>query len=318
MAWLLLAAIAVVTAAPASADVPEGCWEEDRSDELGNITVVVICPPGVGNNPGDGSDESGGGGGNETRECTHRGGPIECETSAGTWNGHCYVKVADPQPEADNPVWGGREPGDGVIIQCTAPDVPALDCDADGGCPGGVSLQWAAAAPGAGPSPAALARQALAQMQLRMGSIGSTPPEGTTASLVGLPIWLWVSDPAPNTTGPITATASDGGVSVTVTATLDRIEYAMVRESGGGTTASTNCAGEAVGGTAYDASYEDAPSPTCGITADQNQRTGTYTITGTAYWTAEWSGGGQTGTIPVDVDNSIQLVVDELQVIQVG
>lgn len=78
------------------------------------------------------------------------------------------------------------------------------------------------------------------------------------------------------------------------------------------------CAGASTPGTPYDATYNDSPSPTCGIIAEQNQRVGTYTITGTAYWTVEWAGGGRTGTIPVDVGNSIQMDVGEAQTIRVG
>lgn len=320
LAWALLASWAIATAAPswADPDVPEGCWTEERAGDDGIITVVVVCPPGVGNNPGGGGgDSGGGGGGSETRECTYRGLTIECETRAGVWNGTCYAKVADPQPAADHPIWGGRT--DGVIVQCTGYDAgDQLDCDADGGCPAGVNLSWAAAAPDATADPAAVARQALASMQLTAGTIGTTGGDMSqpdTMQLIGLPTWLWVENPAPNTVGPISATASDGGVSVTVTAMLDRIEYDM---GDGGTVV---CAGAAAAGTPYDESYGGGPSPTCGYeypSISNDQPGNAYTITATSYWTADWTGGGQTGSIPVELDETTTLRVGEVQVIEVN
>jgi len=154
-------------------------------------------------------------------------------------------------------------------------------------------------------------------MQLRMGDIGSTPPAGGEPAVVGLPIWLWVANPAPNTTGPITASAGRDGVTVTVTATLDRIEYTM-EGADGRLNAQTVCSGGAAPGTPYEPSFGGAPSPTCGFTQADNQKTGSFVITGTAYWVAEWSGGGQQGTIPVTVSNSVAMEVGEVQVVQVN
>lgn len=315
-AGTIIGATAPAQAAP-EVDCPGG-WTETIKQEDGSNWIITRCPGAEGDNPGAG----GGGDGGESaepianRECTY--GPaitVDCQTRAGTWNGTCYVKIADPQPGKDHPVWGDHE--DGVIIQCTAHNASfAEDCDADGGCPAGVSLRWAAGPPDEGPSPAELARRAVAQMQLAMGEIGSTPPEGTTSSLVGMPIWLWVANPAPNTVGPLTVSVTEDGLTVTATATLDRIDYTM--RDGGVTIADVTCAGASAPGTPYEATFDDSPSPNCGVTAAQNQQVGAYTITGTASWTVEWSGGGQTGTIPVDVDNSIHMEVGEAQIIRVG
>lgn len=151
-------------------------------------------------------------------------------------------------------------------------------------------------------------------MQLTMGDIGTTPPAGGDPSLVGLPVWLWVANPAENTTGPITRSASDGGLTVTATATLNRIEYEMRTER---QVLTTTCSGSAAAGTAFAAGMGGQNSPTCGWTGAQNNRTGSGTLTGTAYWTVEWAGGGQAGTIDVPgLDNSVPFEVSELQVIR--
>lgn len=313
----------VSSSAQADLDIPEGCWAEQYKDDRGFVKTTVMCPEGVGTNPGTGDGDDGGGNAEPIadRECTY--GPIltvECQTSAGIWNGTCYVKVADPQPDKDHPVWAGHEDEDGVIIQCTAYDASlAEDCDADGGCPAGVFLRWAAGPPDEGPSPAELASRAVAQMDLDAGDVGITPNNGEPA-IYGFPTWLWVDNPAENTTGPITTNASDGDLTVTATGTLDRIEYAM------GDGGSVTCAGSDAPGTPYDPAYDPpgttganaAHSPTCGYMysdTSAGQPGDAFTITATSYWTVEWSGGGQTGTIPIDLSTTRQHQVAEVQVI---
>lgn len=317
-----LGLIGITTPAHAEPEVPEGCWKEESTNDMGEVQVIVMCPEGVGNNPGAGGGDDGGGNAEPIgdRECTYADViKVECETSAGIWDGTCYVKVADPQPDTDHPVWAGHEDEDGVIIQCTAYNASgAEECDADGGCPAGVSLRWAAGPPDEGPSPDELARRAVAAMQLTMGEIGSTPPPVTTAAdslgAVGTPIWFWVANPGPNTTGPLTETASDGGLTVTATATLQATEWTLANEQGA-TIATTTCSGENAAGTPYD-ERGIVPSPTCGIPAAQNQQIGTLTVTGTAHWTVEWSGGGHSGTIPVPGQStSAPIEIGEIQTI---
>lgn len=310
---ILVGAILLPLSAPtlASADDVE-CREIVRDDG----TVIQDCSAsgggGGGGNPRPPAEEGGGGGSSEG--CfTSTGHEVDCETEWGVWTGSCYERPKDPQPPYEDPIWGGRT--EGVIVECTI----ALDPTDWTGATVVTTARWAATASGAvGPSPLELAERAVAAMNLDMGTIGTTPPAGTNPSLVGLPIWLWVTNPAENTTGPITRSETDGGLTVSATGTLDRIEYEMRDNATGAVVASVTCAGDAAAGTPYDPSYEDAPSPTCGIQPEENQSVGTYTITGDAYWSVEWSGGGQQGTINVPVQSSsIQLEVDQLQVIQV-
>ena len=309
------------TSAHAAPDVPEGCWTEESTNDLGEVQIIVMCPEGVGNDPGTGGGDEGGGNAEPITDRTCTYGAIidvECETSAGTWNGTCYVKVADPQPDKDHPVWADHE--DGVIIQCTAHNASsAEDCDADGGCPAGVSLRWAAGPPDEGPSPAELARRAVAQMDLDPGNVGITPNNDEPA-IFGFPTWLWVNNPAENTTGPITTSVTEDDLTVTATGTLDRIEYDM------GDGGSVTCAGADAPGTPYDTSYDPpgttganaAHSPTCGYMytdTSAGQPGEAFTITATSYWNVEWSGGGQNGTIPIDLSTTHQHQVAEVQVI---
>lgn len=84
------------------------------------------------------------------------------------------------------------------------------------------------AAPGAPAiDPAVVARRAVDQMELKGPDI--TSPHAAGKSLVGMPMWMWVR-PGPTTYGP--ASASAGGMTVTATARVTAVRWAM----GDGTT----------------------------------------------------------------------------------
>jgi len=179
---------------------------------------------------------------------------------------------------------------------------------------GNGALWWSGPA-GGGPSPSELARQAVEQMALRAPGIGMTggdPPEGM--QIVGVPAWLWATDPGESTTGPITRSASAGAVTVEATGRLDRTEWSM----GDGTT--ETCPGTRAPGTPWRYGYGGQPSPTCGHTytrTSAGQPGEAFTVTVTSYWTITWSGGGQSGTIAVSMSGSIQKRVGEIQAIVV-
>ena len=155
-------------------------------------------------------------------------------------------------------------------------------------------------------------------MNLSMGQIGSTPPASTSnqnpVGTIGLPIWLWIANRAENTTGPITRSAGGGGLTVTATGTLDRVEWTLT-SANGTTVGAISCDGANAPGTPYDGRNSDEPSPTCGFGADLNGSPGNLTLTGTAYWVVEWqSSGGQRGEIPfTSQPNSSQIRIGELQ-----
>ncbi|MBT8226209.1 MAG: ATP/GTP-binding protein [Dactylosporangium sp.] len=186
-------------------------------------------------------------------------------------------------------------------------------------CPFGegssVRMIWLATPPAnLGPSPAALARRALARIRLEGARIGIAPdPNG--AGLIGLPVWLWTAVTA-NTWGPTTASASDGGLTVTITGRATQIVWNM------GDGSSVTCANP---GTPYQASYGAARSPNCGYPAagdngpgyhlpSRTQPDGRYHITATTSWRVEWVGGGQHGVINTTRTSQTAIRIDELQV----
>lgn len=276
--------------------------------ETGTCDLIIDLPGGDGGGDGDTVGNPGGGGGGNAEEetvCKFGAEEIPCEDDGASWDGSrlCYVSPSEPQPPQDAPVWEGNT--DGAIYMCRNPFAPQSTYHF-----------WAATDPGAtGPDPEALAQQAVEQMNLQAGEIGATPNEGdpdTRMQIIGLPTWLWVDNPGPSTTGPITESVSAGGVTVSATATLDRIEYDM---GDGGT---VTCAGENAAGTPYESSYGDAPSPTCGYmyeTTSANQPGEEFTITATSFWVVEWSGGGASGTIPLEFTQTRQQRVGEVQAI---
>lgn len=290
--------------APAIAD--ENCREVPLPDG----TVKVICEDD--GDEGDPDNPGGGGpGGGGDRTCEFNGSEIPCRSEFGVWDGRCYARTAAPQPPKSTPVWEGND--DGVVLECNPPS-----------CVGGAtpcpdrSFYWSPSAPTPpGPSPEELARQAVASMQLTMGQIGSTPPAYSTkpdaVGAIGLPIWLWIANRAENTIGPITRSASDGVLAVSATGTLNRVEW-ILADANGTTVGAITCDGANAPGTPYDGRNSAEPSPTCGFGPDLNSSPGNLTLTGTAYWSVEWQGGGQTGQIDVPPQsNSTQIRIGELQ-----
>lgn len=298
LALVLVLLGSVTGASPASAAV-----ECQRYDPLtGTCTLFA-----EGGGSGGGQTVSNPGSGGGTTTCSYRGETIPCATTMGTWwaSMACYVRLADPQPPLENPVWEGHS--DGAIYLCSPPV----------GMPGTATGSfWAPVNPVGGPSPRALADQAVEAMNLRAGRIGIAPEDTPgRVGVVGMPAWMWIADPGESTTGPITRSASGGGITVTATARLDRVVWTM------GDGATVTCAGPSAVGTAYQASYGTSPSPTCGHTytaMSDDQPGDAYTVTATSYWTVTWTGGGATGTIPLQLTRSTQIRVGELQVLVTG
>lgn len=132
--------------------------------------------------------------------------------------------------------------------------------------------------------------------------------------IVNVPVWMWVVDPGPTTTGPQTKTAALGGVSITATGTVDHIDWEM----GAGKTVTCKDAGTPfTSSMAAGKSLKDMPSsPTCGFKYSKSSRctkSGSYTVTATAYWTVHWTGGGMQGDIPLNFSRSIPLQVTDLR-----
>jgi hypothetical protein len=231
-------------------------------------------------------------------------GPVPCTSDNGFWSNsyNCYIKALDPQPAADDPIWQGHEPGVGAMYACYQP------------LTGMGTFIWAENPPpgsGVGPSPRQVAEIAIKQMSLSAIDIGIVPRPGPdSVGLVGMPVWMWAKNPSDHTYGPITASASAGGITISATAKVLRIAWDM----GDGTRVVCDTAG-----TPYDPSYGRRSSPDCGHVYQRSSahRPGeSYTVTATSDWVVTWSGAGQTGSIRLaGLSRSTQITIGEAQVL---
>jgi hypothetical protein len=213
---------------------------------------------------------------------------------SGWWSNDlaCWVKPAPAPPPTSDPVWEGRT--DGAIYACQP---------ATGGVTVGVPALrdvWLAAPPPQLVDPELLAFQALEVMALHRAGVGTTPSAGRTG-VIGLPTYLWVTDPGPSVTGPQTRTASAGAVSVTGTARVLRMTWSL----GNGRSITCRSAG-----TPYQDSFGSRPSPTCGYTYTTP---GSYTIGLTTHWRFEWAGGGQSGSYDFTFTTPTAIRMQEVQ-----
>lgn len=293
----VLATAAVATIAPATAANAGDPVDFDSTDgQHASVTVNPVVPGAPG-----GSSTSGASTAAKSSKCKRAdGAEVSCHLGGATWwaSQGCYVELADPQPTADDPIWSGhREGGEtaGKIYRCITAGGGRLGV----GSPGYVF--WAAANPvaGGGVDPADLADEAVEKMHLRAVRVGLTPPPETNSyTLVGIPTWMWVSEPDPRTWGPISESASAGGVTVTATAHVRLVRWDM----GDGTT--VNC-GE---GTPYLPAFDADPSPTCG---HRYREPGRYQVSATSDWQVDWDGAGQSGVITFSLHNDAQVWVRE-------
>jgi hypothetical protein len=150
--------------------------------------------------------------------------------------------------------------------------------------------------------PETIARQLLRQMNLTKIDMGMVPRSGAgNVGTVGVPVWMWVDNPSPRTWGPNTISA--GGVTLTARAT--KVVWSM----GDGTKVTCQQ------GTEWTVPDKLTKSPTCGHVYDKRGR---VTITATTYWTAHWTGMGQSGDINFRLTNTRTLQITEIQVVVTG
>jgi hypothetical protein len=288
VALLLTAGLGVLTPATARAD-PADC----------DKTTNPYCQVEGGGSGGGGGGSGGGGAG-----CFFKGQQVPCsDPDFGFYTGGgCYWQALSPPPDYPPPdgrdatkgAWGVRtcyrEPGGHEVTQV---------------------YQWLDTPPG-GPTPAQLAQQALAKIHLLGAQIGMTPdPNGSGA--VGLPVWLWTAV-TPGTWGPLSASASGGGITVTITAKAQRIAWQM------GDGQIRTCDNP---GTPYEDRFGNSMSPTCGYrynlpSATAANPSGRYTVTATTYWQVDWSGGGQTGVLNPTSQSQTSVRIGEIPVVGGG
>jgi hypothetical protein len=209
----------------------------------------------------------------------------------------------DPQPPAGDLAWQGHDPGDGAVYLCYQPQT------------GIVLFRWSANPPdraGEGPTPRDVARVAISSMNLKAVRIGIAPEASEdSVGIVGMPVWMWASQPDAETVGPSTASATAGGITVTATATLNRVTWDM-----GDGTKPVVCR---TAGTPYEPKFGKEPSPNCGHTymkssaGEEGER---FTVTATSNWIVSWEGAGQTGTIPLNgLARTTRVAIGEAQVL---
>ncbi|MFK4120057.1 ATP-binding protein [Streptomyces longwoodensis] len=298
--------------------LPSQAWAHDGGGtDVGGCNSTWVCagvdlpghPGGAGGGGGTNGGTGGGGG--------SKGDGTTCETGAkerspgwpcsipgvGQWSESygCYIRKLEPQPPKSDPVWQGHTTGAIYAFACMS-QAHARPTPADG------FARWSETDPLGqnGPSAAELAQRALSMMRLDGAKIGSAPPAGAKG-LVGMPVWLWTAQ-TPNTWGPISTTASAGGLSVTATAHVKSISWAM----GDGT--SVTCAKP---GTPYEKSYGKRESPDCGHTYTKVPDGGSYNITATSIWVIDWTAtNGETGTLPNETRTAGTAInIGELQVV---
>lgn len=291
---------AAMTAAPALAE-PIVCPPGTVPDPNGGQCVITVLVPGTGGgNGGNGAGDPAEPAAQRTCTFTLLGSSREmpCSSDDGWWSQsqQAYCEAASPQPPLSDPVWGGRT--EGQIYECTRPGAAF-------GVVAPVFLIWLAQPPaGAPPDPRVLAQQAVATMNLKAVSIGIVPePAPGRVGLVGMPVWMWDANPGPSTWGPITKTASAGGYTVTATAKATKVVWSM----GDGEVVVCRTPG-----TQYEDSYGRQDSPDCGYTYS---RQGVYQVWARSYWSVQWSGLGQSGSIPLQFANSVRITVGEAQVL---
>ncbi|MFI9642647.1 hypothetical protein ACIG87_21730 [Micromonospora sp. NPDC051925] len=281
--------VAVVTPPPAQAAGPGVECPPGQND-----CSVWDDDPGTPGNPGGGTGPGGPNGPGATPKCQWNGKPLPCYSEDLGWfdnSSGCYYKVAEPQQEApEGKVW--------YVQTCNGGDLGAQTTVLLDGPPPGF---------GTPPDPEELARRALASISLLPPRASVAPRRSKGPGLVGLPVWMWAS-PGRNYFGPLTASASDRGLTVTITATVARTVWTM------GDGHKVRCTGP---GTPYSATGPNAgkKSPTCGY-ENGYAKAGNYRVTATTFWNVRWVGGNRSGNIPqTRTSGVIDIQIKELQVV---
>lgn len=291
-----------------SGAAPSNAVECKKRDPVTGICIIVVTP--APSNPTTSPGGGGGGPGGGAQECVNSTwgsrGTIACTQTAPRfgvktyWSNdrQCYIGLETPQPPPNDPAWQGHY-GEGAVYFCAPPTLVR----------GGnvVIFFWSLtppAGPAAPPDPRVLAQQAVATMRLKAIMIGIVPENRPgRVGIVGMPSWMWVQRPSQSTWGPITRSASAGGYTVTATARVERVVWAM------GDGSMVTCIGP---GTAYEDSFGKKSSPTCGHTFT---RQGAYTVRARSYWRVQWAGVGQSGTILIDFTQTTNITMGEAQVL---
>lgn len=304
IACLVAAGLVVANQALAIADTV--CQKTDPATGICQIWVQAPAPA---TTPAAGPSDTGSGSGcywDGTKQGVTKPppGPVPCTSTAGYWSNsyHCYIKPLNPQPPAGDPSWQGHSPANGAVYNCYQPQTDLL------------IMIWAQDPPpnsGAGPTPRDVAEIAIKQMNIHAINVGITPRPGQNSiGIVGMPVWMWAANPDVQSVGPMTASATAAGITVTASGRLLKVTWDM------GDGNSVTCAGA---GTPYNTAAGQSKSPDCGYVyqkSSSHEPDGKYTVTATSDWVITWSGAGQTGTIRLNgLARSVEISVGEAQVL---
>lgn len=304
----LIVTLSLLMPFPSYADTECGQTSPDTGECI--LWVEVPGSPGEPGTPGDDGPRDTGTGvgcfwdGTDQGITTPPPGPVPCSAPEGYWSNayRCYIRPLTPQPAAGDPAWEGHETSDGGVYSCYQPQTGLL------------ITVWAQDPPpnsGDGPTPREVALLAIEDMHLSAIRIGIAPEPGPdSVGLVGMPVWMWAAAPNAHTFGPLTQTASAGGITITATANVLHVTWDM----GDGTEVVCETPGSP-----YKASYGLKTSPDCGHTytrSSADKADDAYTVTATSSWVITWSGAGQTGTIRLNgLVRSTQIRIGEAQVL---
>ncbi len=298
LAGLLLA----LCPAPSFAD--QVCTKLDN--DTGTCLIWVEVPESGG---GDASEANEGaqGGEPDDRTCSFRDSEIQCQTAFGTWSdlAQGWCRKADPQPPLDHVAWGGHT--DGSVYACVRPN-GSLVPD-----PGLTLFRWLPSPPAAvtQADAAAAARRVLASLGLTAVDLGIQPRGDTTEHMayVGWNTWLWAESPSSTQWGPVHASATDSGIAVTLDAEVTGLTWDM------GDGATVTCQRGTEWTAARTQGGRNIASPDCGHVYEEDGR---YTVTATSDWRVGWSAAGFTGSIPLTLSRSADVIVGELQSVGVS
>lgn len=202
-------------------------------------------------------------------------------------------------------MWEGNV--DGAIYVCTGPD-RALIPD-----PGLSFFRWLPAAPDAmtRADAEAAARRVLASLGLTAIDLGIHPRGDTVDRMgyVGWHTWLWAESPSDRQWGPVEARATDSGISVSLSARVAEVTWDMGNGEG------VTCQRGTAWSEARTQGGRNVASPDCGYVYAEDGR---YTVTATSDWAVDWSAAGYTGTLPLTLSRSADVIVGELQSVAVG
>ena len=288
---------------PASAD-PGKC------DGYGNCSVGD--GDGGGGGGGGGGDDDGNAGGSSSSTCVYNGKDIPCATGDGRWSykRQCYVKETGDIAKPDN--WDDMTPEEKAKWQAKNNGLKEYSCTKPGGGTTTFNEDPDEVINSSYPpvNPEDLAREALAKLKLSPIDVGIAPKTSDVPEdqgIVGMPIWLWASNPADNATGPAEASASDQGITVRLKAKVGSYKWSMgdgkaVRCNGKGTPWKKGMTGDSPSGCGYN-----------------YMKSGKYEVTATTTWKVEWEGGGMRGTITLPLTSDPETMhVTEAQTVVVN